>query len=250
MIIYHNPHSLTEVSMIPIEKISLLYNPHITKSYSKKMNSTIEYLDIFDLLLPVEKHPLKDEYILVGKYDCYNFITNNPHIKQIPCIIEDFTEKPSQYLKILRRLHNKGDSNKTNRQFILNKLEENHFPLLQVLKQTGFTKNDLRDYNYRVTVPKNYINSHITEKTMNWISDLKLKSNTKQFLYKCAGLPIGNHKRLTEEKKKFLQHFFAHAKGFEKLTTPQQINILTNALNFKAIMTAQLQQQINCYLIR
>lgn len=52
------------------------------------MNSTIEYLDIFDLLLPVEKHPLKDEYILVGKYDCYNFITNNPHIKQIPVLLK------------------------------------------------------------------------------------------------------------------------------------------------------------------
>ncbi|SFL34550.1 hypothetical protein SAMN04488573_1021445 [Bacillus sp. 5mfcol3.1] len=36
MIIYHSPHSLTEISMIPIEKINLLYNPHITKSYSKK----------------------------------------------------------------------------------------------------------------------------------------------------------------------------------------------------------------------
>lgn len=214
------------------------------------MTNTIEYLDRFDLLLPVEKHPQKDEYILVGKYDCYNFIANNQHIRQIPCIIEDFIDKPSQYLKILRRLHNKGDSNKTNRQFILNKLVENHFPLLQILKQTGFTKNDLRDYNYKVTVPKNYINSHTTEKTMNWISDLKLRSNTKQFLYKCAGLPIGNHKRLTEEKKKFLQHFFTHAKGFEKLTIPQQINILTHALNFKAIMTAQLQQQINCYLIQ
>ncbi|WP_255290293.1 hypothetical protein [Bacillus cereus] len=214
------------------------------------MTNTIEYLDRFDLLLPVEKHPQKDEYILVGKYDCYNFIANNQHIRQIPCIIEDFIDKPSQYLKILRRLHNKGDSNKTNRQFILNKLVENHFPLLQILKQTGFTKNDLRDYNYKVTVPKNYINSHTTEKTMNWISDLKLRSNTKQFLYKCAGLPIGNHKRLTEEKKKFLQHFFTHAKGFEKLTIPQQINILTHALNFKAIMTAQLQQQINWYLIQ
>ncbi|WP_257206070.1 hypothetical protein [Bacillus cereus] len=214
------------------------------------MTNTIEYLDRFDLLLPVEKHPQKDEYILVGKYDCYNFIANNQHIRQIPCIIEDFIDKPSQYLKILRRLHNKGDSNKTNRQFILNKLVENHFPLLQILKQTGFTKNDLRDYNYKVIVPKNYINSHTTEKTMNWISDLKLRSNTKQFLYKCAGLPIGNHKRLTEEKKKFLQHFFTHAKGFEKLTIPQQINILTHALNFKAIMTAQLQQQINCYLIQ
>lgn len=250
MIIDYLPHSLTKISMIPIEKINPLYISHITKNYSKKMTNTIEYLDRFDLLLPVEKHPQKDEYILVGKYDCYNFIANNQHIRQIPCIIEDFIDKPSQYLKILRRLHNKGDSNKTNRQFILNKLVENHFPLLQILKQTGFTKNDLRDYNYKVTVPKNYINSHTTEKTMNWISDLKLRSNTKQFLYKCAGLPIGNHKRLTEEKKKFLQHFFTHAKGFEKLTIPQQINILTHALNFKAIMTAQLQQQINCYLIQ
>ncbi|EJS70178.1 hypothetical protein CN425_14180 [Bacillus cereus] len=250
MIIDYSPHSLTEIRMIPIEKINPLYNPHITKSYSKKMPSTIEYLDTFDLLLPVEKHPQKDEYILVGKYDCYNFITNTPHIRQVPCIIEDFTEKSSQYLKILRRLHTRGDSHKTNRQFILNKLEENHFPLLQILKQTGFTKHDLRDYNYKITVPKNYINSHTTEKTLNWISDLKLKSTIKQFLYTCAGLPIGNHMRLTEEKKKFLQHFFAHANEFEQLTNRQQIKILTNALNFKAIMTAQLQQQINYYLIK
>lgn len=250
MIIDYYPHSLTDISMIPIEKIIPLYNPHITKSHFQKMNSTIKYLNTFDLLLPVEKHPKKDEYILVGKYDYYTYIANNLYMRQVPCMIEDFIDQPSQYLKILRRLHAKGDSNKINRQFILNKLEEKHFPLLQILKQTGFTKSDLRDYNYKVTVPKNYINSHTTEKTMNWISDLKLKSNTKQFLYKCAGLPIGNHKRLTEEKKKFLQHFFTHAKGFEKLTTPQQINILTNALNFKAIITAQLQQQINCYLIQ
>ncbi|WP_259416006.1 hypothetical protein [Bacillus toyonensis] len=198
------------------------------------MDITIEYLGIFDLLLPVEKHPQKDEYILVGKYDSYNFITNNPHIKQVPCIIEDFTEKSSQYLKILCRLHTKGDSNKTNRKSILTKLEENHFPPLQILKQTGLTKQELRNYNYKPTVPKNYINSHTTEKTMNWIIDLKLESTIKQFLYQCAGLPIGSHKRLTEEKKKSLQHFFVHKQGFEQLTIHQQIKVLTNALNLSS----------------
>ncbi len=36
MIIDYSPYFLAEINMVPIEKINPLYNPHITKSYSKK----------------------------------------------------------------------------------------------------------------------------------------------------------------------------------------------------------------------
>ncbi|MBO0999557.1 hypothetical protein IOC57_17640 [Bacillus sp. SD075] len=248
MFVEHNRYSPKEINWIPIKKIKPLYIPHITKTFYKRMNINFHYLDTFDLLLPVEKHPQKEEYFLVGRYDCYLFMINETNLKEVPCIIEEFTGKPSQYLKILRRLHNKGDSNKTSKQSLLNKLQARNLSISQVIKMTGFTKQDLEDYHYKQTVPQEYINNHTTEKTLNWIDNLSLDNTVKDFLYKSAGLPQSNKERLTDEKRKFLQYFFKHAKRFEQLTIPEQIEVLATALNFRSVVMSFLQEKIYRYL--
>ncbi|WP_254610161.1 MULTISPECIES: hypothetical protein [unclassified Bacillus (in: firmicutes)] len=156
-----------EIITIPLRKIKPLYIPHITKVFYSRMNNIFSYLSIFDLLLPVEKHPQKDEYFLVGKYDLYYFMISHTNLDEAPCIIEEFTGDTTQSLKILRRLHNKGDSNKTSKQSILNKLSNRNLSFSQLTKMTGFTKQDLRDYHYNSAVPQKYINNHSTEATLN-----------------------------------------------------------------------------------
>lgn len=234
-----------QINMISLKKIKPLYMPHITNVFYKRMDNTFNYLTIFDLLLPVEKHPQKDEYLLVGRYDCYHFILKYTKMTEAPCIIEDFTGKPLQYLKVLRRLHPKGDSTKQGKQMILNKLKSRSFYLLEIMKKTGFTKQDLSSYNYASTVPKKCINEHTTETTLNWIDSLKLDKEVKEFLYESAGLPLKNTDRLTDEKRKFLQYFFKHAKRFHELSTSQQIKVLTYAMNFKRITMQFLQEVID-----
>lgn len=241
-------NSIQKISMVPLEKINPLYTPHITKVFYTRMNNIFPYLDIFDLLLPVEKHPQKDEYFLVGRYDFYYFIINNTNLNEVPCITEEFTGNTAQSLKILRRLHSKGDSNKISKKNILNKLSERNLTSSQVIKMTGFTKQDLINYHYNSAVPQKYISNHTTEATLNWITNLKLDAIVKNFLYERAGLPQKNQKRLTDEKRKFLQYFFRNTKRFEQLSVPKQINVLTYALNFKGVIITLLQQQIDNYL--
>ncbi|MDM5187308.1 hypothetical protein QUF99_08200 [Bacillus sp. DX4.1] len=237
-----------EISMIPLRKIKPLYIPHITKVFYTRMNNIFSHLGIFDLLLPVEKHPQKDEYFLVGKYDLYYFMINHTNLNEAPCIIEEFTGKTTQSLKILRRLHNKGDSNKTSKQNILSKLSNRNLPLSKIIKMTGFIKQDLKDYHYNSVVPRKYISDHTTETTLNWIANLTLDATVKEFLYERAGLPQKNQDRLTDEKRKFLNHFFRNSKRFEQLSAPKQINVLTYAMNFKGVVISHLQKQIDSYL--
>ncbi|MCM3790339.1 hypothetical protein M3221_18335 [Domibacillus indicus] len=237
----------TEINIItiPIDKIKPLYNPKVTGTFSKRMHRSLDYLNTFDLLLPVEKHPQKDEYYLVGSYDRYSFI-KEMGFKKAPCIIEDFTDKNSEYLKILKRLDNKGDSNKANKQYILNKLLLSNVPSIEILEKTGFTNQDFTNYQYKPTVPAEYKNDYTTEETLNWIEGLKLENSVKDFLYERAGL--NNAERLTGEKRKFLQHFFKNAQRFQELSAFQQIEILAAALNFNNVAMLYLQGKIDEHL--
>ncbi|MGG4491316.1 hypothetical protein [Metabacillus idriensis] len=136
------------IEMVDFYKISTLYFPHVTKVFMKRMTSTHAQLSDYDLILPVEKHPDREEYILVGRYDCYEYISTFHKTKEVLCIIEEFTEKETQYFKILRRLHNKGDSNKKNKKLLLNRLEHQNFS--KINKMTGFSRSELKDYRKNI----------------------------------------------------------------------------------------------------
>ncbi|PFA22249.1 hypothetical protein CN373_10840 [Bacillus cereus] len=237
-----------EIITIPLRKIKPLYIPHITKVFYTRMDNVFSYLSTFDLLLPVEKHPQDDEYVLVGKYDLYYFMISHTNLDEAPCIIEEFTGDTTQSLKILRRLHNKGDSNKTSKQNILNKLSNQNLSLSQLTKMTGFTKQDLKEYHYNPSVPQKYINNHSTEATLNWIASLRLDAAVKEFLYERAGLPQKHQDRLTDTKRKFLHRFFRNTKRFNQLSAPKQINVLTYAMNFERVVIECLQKKIDNYL--
>lgn len=212
--IYPNPN----IIMIPLRKIKILYEPHVTEAFYNRMKNNLYFLDTFDLILPVEKHPQKDEYVLVGRYDAYSFILNEDPLKTVPCIVEMFTGKEGQFLKILRRLHNKGDSNKISKERVLSKPQISKLSLSQVENLTGLTKKELSGYQYHLEVPKIFINHNTTVNTLNWISSLNIDDDVKEFLYKRAGLSKRNNKRLTDEKRKLLQEFFKQAKRFEQLS--------------------------------
>lgn len=237
-----------EIIMIPLHKIKTLYEPKVAKTFTNRMRNNYYYLETFDFILPVEKNPRKDEYVLVGRYDMYSFITNETRLKEAPCIIEVYTGATSQYLKILSRLHNKGDANNTNKEYILSKPQIRNLPSVQIELRTGFTKREIRDYYYKPAVPKEHINQHTTVKTLNWISNLQIDQTVKLFLYRCAGLPEDNRNRLTEEKRKHLQRFFKHAQRFEQLSSTEKIQVLRSALNFNDSFIQYLQIRIDSFL--
>lgn len=243
-----NIHFLVDYRIIKITKIKPMYIPEITSVFLKKTNKTFQYLDTFDLLLPVEKPPKKDEYILVGRYDCYSFLKNDTDLKKALCIVEEFTDGTSQYLKILRRLHGKGDSTKLNKRNILHMLQSHKLSPAQISKMSGFKNHDFDSYHYSENIPKHYINNHTTEQTLNWIANLSLDTNVSKFLYESAGISKRDNKRLTNKKKKKLEFFFEHAKRFEDLSYTQQIKLLSRALNFKAVVMTCLQKEIDMYL--
>ncbi|PAF16916.1 hypothetical protein [Terribacillus saccharophilus] len=248
MITKSNMEFKPELIYVQFDKIKPIYSPVFTQTFMKRMRNTVKFHETFDLLLPVEKHPVKDEYILVGRYDVYSFIKDDGLLKEVPVVIEEYTEETLQFLKILRRLHNKGDASKSNKQSILNMLQLKKIPLSLILKKTGFTKQDFSNYNYNEDILSKYINTYTTEQTLNWIYKLKLEEDVKDFLYNRAGLPQGNAMRLTDEKRKFLQLFFIKADRFLELLPSQQIEVLANALNYKEIAMSFLQKQIDNFL--
>ncbi|MFS0689947.1 hypothetical protein AB1K89_12010 [Sporosarcina sp. 179-K 8C2 HS] len=237
-----------DIIMIPLRKIKTLFEPHVTEVFYKRMKNNLYFLDYFDLILPVEKYPHKDEYVLVGRYDVYSFIANKDPLKSVPCIVETFTGREGQYLKILRRLQNKGDSNSTSKERVLSKPQIRNLSLPRIENMTGLTKKELSGYKYNQEVPKKYINLNTTVNTLNWISSLIVNDDVKAFLYKRAGLPQGNNKRLTDEKRKLLQVFFKKVKRFEQLSSSAQIKVLRDTLKFKDEFIHYMQIRIDSLL--
>ncbi|ARK30100.1 hypothetical protein [Halalkalibacter krulwichiae] len=244
--IKHDSHD--DIVYISLDKIVPLYSPNVTGVFLNRMKGNFQHLSTFDLLFPVEKDPKKDEYILVGKYDYYHFIVNKTLMKTVPCILEPYSGRVSQYFKLLRRSHPSGEQTKSTRQSVLKLLESRKVIWKTVIQYTSLTKKELSDLKYNPTVPAEHINAYTTEITLNWIDNQAFRPEVKKFLYKRAGLPYRDQKRLTDERRKFIVSFLNREKRFAMLTDSQQIKILTKAINFKATMFDHLKMLIDDYL--
>lgn len=222
------------IHLIPLNKIRPMFKAKVSDVYLRRMKKTNNNLLDYDLLLAVEKDSKEEFYWLVGGYDTYYFLTSSK-IKFAPCIIEDSNSiKSEREVKILRRLFNKGDSIKQNRQGILDLLNKAKIPIDYIIKKTGFTKSEIeKNYEYHKNIPKKYINQNTSEKTLNWIESLIIEQDVKEFLFVSAGLPIGNSKRLTHDNMKIIKSFLKEESRFDYLTSAQKIKLLSYAISFK-----------------
>jgi hypothetical protein len=238
------------IHSIPLDKIKHTYNVDVTEAYLKRMKKVKDDLLDYDLLLAVEKDDNLDIYILVGGYDRYKFLLNCSGEKYAPCIIEKSSmSDKKRSLKVLQRLFNKGDTTKTNRQRVLNLLKQAQMRIESIIKSTGFTRSDiLTNYQYNEYVPIKFINEHTTEKTMNWIESLTLTQQVKEFLYKRAGIPSGDKKRLTQDSVKIVKHFLTQEPRFQYLDASEQIKVLRNAISFKGHVVKFLKDMVDEFL--
>ncbi|GAE37648.1 hypothetical protein [Halalkalibacter akibai] len=241
-----------EIIMIPLKNIQPLYDAYISSSFLTRMQLTANQIETYDLILPVEKHVRAGKYVLVGGYDKYRYMKEQNYQKA-PCIIEKKTSSIKQNLKVMRRLHNKGDSwSRDNKLKLLEMLRHlSPISLKTLITHTGFKRNELERLNYHPAVPEHYRSEQATTSTLNWIATHKAFSpRIKEFLYNRALLKISDHKRLTHEKMKTIDFILKKLKphSFEMLTEDQQRKVLTRCMNFKGVMVISIQKMIDDYL--
>lgn len=116
------------IHYLPLNRIVIDSRIEVTDAYFQRMRKTDH--QIYDLLLAVEKHPdLTNYYLLVGGFDRYYYLreTNQEYAH---CIIEaSSVNVEHREIKKLTRLFNKGDTNKSNKKFILARLKWLKVPL-------------------------------------------------------------------------------------------------------------------------
>lgn len=234
----------TRIHNIHLSKIKTIENPHVSKAYIDRMKKHYKDLDEYDLLLAVEKDNNNDLYHLVGGLDRYYFLVNHTNRKEAPCIVEEeSTTIGSRNLKLLRRLFNRGDTGKENKQTLLNLLSKANIKLTEIVKKTGFTTSKIRnEYEFHEDVDSELITNHTAIKTANWIIGLKLKKETEKFLLERAGLPQKNPQRLTYESMKLINQYFKEDRfRFDRLPSHQQKKVLNQAINFKGVIVRWLK---------
>ncbi|PGT89028.1 MULTISPECIES: hypothetical protein [Bacillaceae] len=240
----------TKIHNISLSKIKPIENLHVSKAFIDRMKKNDKDLDEYDLLLAVEKDQNFDFYHLVGGLDRYYFLVNYTNRKEAPCIIEEESATiGSRNLKLLRRLFNRGDTGKENKQILLNRLSKANIKLAEIIKKTGFTASKIRnEYEFHENVVTQLITDHTAIKTANWIIGLKLKKETEKFLLKRAGLPQEDPQRLTYESMKLINRYLKEDRyRFEHLSPHQQEKVLNQAINFKGVMVKWLKGIVDDY---
>ncbi|MEJ8553534.1 hypothetical protein [Tepidibacter sp. Z1-5] len=234
-----------EIIYIPLDKIKPIIELKTSVAFQKRMKRNDHFLSEYDLILPVEKDPIEDVYLLVGGYGKYLYMISAER-ESAPCIIEDLSDNQNeQFVKILRRLFNKGDSIKENRQMILDKL---NVTIDYILKTTGFTKSEIQNnYKYNTNIPTKFINKNTSENTMNWVESLLISQEAKEFLFERAGLSKGNPKRLTHDNVKIIKKFLSEEPRFNYLTPPQQKELLYYLISFKGMVLDRLKFMVSEY---
>lgn len=234
----------TRIHNILLSQIKPIENLHVSKAYIARMKKYYKDLDEYDLLLAIEKDRHGDFYHLVGGLDRYYFLANHTNRKEAPCILEeDSVTIGSRNLKLLRRLFNRGDTGKENKQTLLNLLSKANITLAGIVRKTGFTASKIRnEYEFHEDVNSELITDYTAIKTANWIIGLKLKEETEKFLLERAGLPQKNPQRLTYESMKLINKYLKEDRfRFDRLSPRQQKKVLNQAINFKGIMVRWLK---------
>ena len=234
----------TRIQNILLSKIKPIENLHVSHAFIARMKKNYTDLDDYDLLLAVEKDHHDDFYHLVGGLDRYYFLVNHTKRKEAPCIVEKHSATiGSRNLKLLRRLFNRGDTGKENKQTLLNRLSKANIKLAEIVKKTGFTASKIRnEYEFHEDVDSELITDHTAIKTANWIIRLKLKKETEKFLFERAGLPQKNPHRLTYESMKLINKYLNEDRfRFDRLTPGQQKKVLNHLVflikNYKSAQT-------------
>jgi hypothetical protein len=235
-----------DITYIPIEKIKNEKNPTVSEAYLKRMINYKDDLYIYDLLLPVEKYPNEDQYLLVGGFDRFDFMSLTGY-KYAPCTTEPYLINESKRNeKILRRLHNNGDSSKENRQSILVHFNVNTID--SILFKIGITKTEfMQNYCYNPNIPIKYINKHTSYKTMNWIYDSAFNMIVKAFLYERAGLPKGNPERFTFKDMDLVRKLLKNDIKLYYIQPNLQIKVLTRTINSNSMTIDILKTMVNEY---
>ncbi|WP_413378109.1 hypothetical protein [Alkalihalobacillus sp. 1P02AB] len=232
------------IENIHLSKIKTINHPHISKEYIKRMQKTFTELSEYDLLLAVEKEQKGDLFLLVGGVDRHFFMKHYTDMTEAPCIIEERSRSVGKrHLKLLRRLFNRGDIGKENKQTLLELLQEANVRITEIVKITGFTASKIRnEYKIHENVDSNLITQYTSIKAANWISHLNLEKEVEVFLFERAGLPSGNRYRLTYESMKLINLYFkADRERFDYLTKSEQKKVLNQAINFKGLVVSGLK---------
>lgn len=220
--------------------------PHVTKVFKERLKRSKKQLLTYDLLLAVEYNPKEDQYILVGGYDRYLFLSLNGY-NEVPCIIEAFTSPTIQKLKILRRFQNKGDAWAAE-----NKVEA--FKMLErcsnkiITIHTGFDKSDIENYT-KEKVIRNKKETKVTIKVMNkCLKNLSLRKEVKEFLVKRISEEEDTSPLLTIDRLEFIIIVLKKVKGFNSLEAKQQIKVLKRCISFYGQTLNNVQEMINEFL--
>lgn len=239
-----------EVQLIPLDKITPIFNANISEAYKKRMNKTSSNLLDYDLFLAVERNQIDDGYYLLGGYDRYHYLLDCTDSKVAPCIIEDSTTQEEKLLKIIRRLYPSGDNNK-NKERILVMLEELGVDMRRVVDQTPITMNELkRKYHYSPSIPTEFINENTIPIILNEIELLKVSPEAKSFLFASAGLPKGDPNRLTGQVMSIIKSHIKKDERMKYLTPAQQIRTLKDAFNPKKTILEKLRETVDRFIFR
>lgn len=238
-----------EVQWIPLENIRPAFDAKIADTYKKRMRKIGAKLQDYDLLLVVEKDQSTNGYILVGGYDKYQYLLDCTDLKAAPCIVENSSTPEEALLKILRRLFPHGDSQKKNKQQVLEILDKLEVTKTRIIKNTPFTMSDLNNnYYINPSIPAEFINENTIPMTLNEVEQLDVSPETKTFLFTRAGLPVGNRDRLTGQVIKIIKSYTKKDKRVRELTSAQQVETFTQAFSPQKTIFAKLKQTVNRFV--
>lgn len=232
-----------KIHRLPLTRIIIDSQIDVTDAYFQRMRKTKN--QIYDLLLAVEEHPyVADHYLLVGGIDRYYYLreTNQEYA---PCLIEASSHNVVfRELKKLTRLFNKGDTNISNKRFILARLKWLNVPMEFIANLTPLSITELKTkFRFNPDIPKHLITKDSNEKTLNWIDSLPLGQTVKEFMFKRAGLPKRNSQRLCQDSIKIINKLL-NEPLFWTMKPNHQIIVISTAIGHKTITLSVLREMM------
>lgn len=243
---------MANIVKIPKQKIFTVFDEVLSKEDQKRLNKLENNFLPFDKVIPVEKDPHQDKYYVVGRYP--TFFIHYKNTNYVYCLIEEYTGKKGQLIKIAQRFLYQHPSTQTKQKMVDHLLMEG-LTRKEIVKLTYFQNNQLNNFIYDNKVP--YIVERHNElagrpgsiASINQVTRLKEKYKLSRILTDELYYKVKS-KSLTQDQLKALSKMLGNTVRFNSLSLKQQNQMVSYVISNQALLINQWQNKINEFLLK
>lgn len=236
-----------KLQSIPKDKVHPIYVENFSPSKINKLMLSLKEQGSHCNHIVVERDVEEDRYWLIEGYAEYATYQLAYGSSDIPCIVQSFSNKTAQRIKLLKRIFHEEQTKWLDKHFLMDQYIHQGKSIDHIARQLDVDKEDIQSYIIHPSIPSDIKEQAIKSDgifiTLEQIRRLEINPLLKRRLYERAVHKKRNETDLTQDKLEKLK-WLVTLETFKVLKKDQQWELVLKALNYKETLEIYWKREI------